>query len=141
MRIIDFFGQGVSYYPDNTAFCDQSSEFTYAMADREARKIAGAIRGNGFQKGDRIGVYSPNSNLAFLTLLGLMRSEAVWLPINPRNSTASNIDLAERFGMSLMFYSESFNQEVQDIKSAATGIQSFVCIDGKGFTFGYEISN
>ena len=132
MRIIDFFEQGVNYYPDNTAFCDQSSEFTYAMADREARKIAGAIRGNGFQKGDRIGVYSPNSNLAFLTLLGLMRSEAVWLPINPRNSTASNIDLAERFGMSLMFYSESFNQEVQDIKSAATGIQSFVCIDGKG---------
>jgi acyl-CoA synthetase (AMP-forming)/AMP-acid ligase II len=132
MRIIDFFEQGVRYYGEKVAFVDATSTFTYTQADKEIHRIAGAIHGNGFEKGDRIGVYSPNANAAFLALLGLMRAEAVWLPINPRNSIESNVDLADRFGMSVMLYSEAFNEEVKEIQAAVPGIKAFVCIDGEG---------
>jgi len=132
MRIIDFFEQGVRYYPAKVAFVDGTSSYTYAEADGHVGKIAAAIRGNGFKKGDRIGVYSPNANIAFLALLGLMRAEAVWLPINPRNSVETNIDLADRFGMSVMMYSSAFNDEVKEIQAAVPGIKAFVCIDGEG---------
>lgn len=132
MRIIDFFDQGVRYHRDKIAFVDPISTYTYHEADREAHKIAAAIHGNGFQKGDRIGIYSPNANTAFLALLGLMRAEAVWLPINPRNSIESNIDLADRFGMTVMLYAEVFNEQVEEIETAVPGIKTFVCIDGEG---------
>ena len=132
MRIIDFFEQGVRYYPAKVAFVDGTSSYTYAEADGHVGRIAAAIRGNGFKKGDRIGVYSPNANIAFLALLGLMRAEAVWLPINPRNSVETNIDLADRFGMSVMMYSCAFNDEVKEIQAAVPGIKAFVCIDGEG---------
>lgn len=132
MRIIDFFDQGVRYYADNTAFVDRDSSYTYAEADREIHKIAAALHGNGFEKGARIGVYAPNSNDAWLALLGLMRAEAVWLPINPRNSVESNVDLADRFSMSVMLYSSAFNEEVKAIQAAVPGVGAFVCIDGEG---------
>lgn len=132
MRVIDFFEQGVRYYPDNVAFEDANSRYSYAQADRQVHRIAAAIAGHGFKKGTRIGVYSPNSSIAFLALLGLMRAEGVWLPINPRNSVATNIDMAGRFDMSLLLYSARFNQEVQELREAVPTIREFVCIDGGG---------
>lgn len=132
MRIIDFFDQGARYYGAKEAFVDGSSTYTYAEADREIHRIAAAIHGNGYEKGVRIGVYSPNSNAAFLALLGLMRAEGVWLPINPRNPVDVNVDLADRFGMSVMFYSSAFSEEVKAIQTAVPGVTAFVCIDGDG---------
>ena len=132
MRIIDFWEQGVRYYPNNEAFVDSATTFTYAEADRQVHRIAGALIGNGYGAGTRIGVYAPNSNDAWLSLLGLMRAEGVWLPINPRNSIETNIDLADRFGMSVLFYSSQFNEQVCEIAAAVPNLVAFVCIDGEG---------
>ena len=43
MRIIDFWDQGVRYYANKEAFVDSTSTYTYAEADREIHRIAGAI--------------------------------------------------------------------------------------------------
>ena len=132
MRIIDFFNQGVRYYADKDAFVDSHSRYTYAGADRQVHRIAAAIHGNGFRKGTRIGVYSPNSNAAWLALLALMRAEGIWLPINPLNNAATNIDLGSRFGMDMLFYDSCFNEQVKEIQAAVPGIREFVCIEGEG---------
>ncbi len=132
MRIIDFFDQGVSFYPNNAAFVDETGSINYSDAAIVTHQIAAAIHGHGYKKGTKIGVYSPNSTVAFLSLLGLMRAEGVWLPINPRNSLETNIDLADRFGMSVLFYDSSFNEEIKQIQTAVPGITEFVCIAGEG---------
>ena len=134
IRFIDFFDQGVRYHASKTAFVDKESTYTYGEADGHIHKIAAAIRGNGFKKGTRIGVYSPNANSAWLALLGVLRAEGVWLPINPRNTVDVNVDLATRFGMEVMFYDACFNAEVEDIKKQVPGIKAFVCINGSGST-------
>lgn len=132
MRLIDFFDQGVAYASGKTAFVDNHSTYTYGDADLEIHRIAAAIRGNGYDKGTRIGVYSPNANAAWLALLGVLRAEGVWLPINPRNTVEVNVDLATRFGMEVMFYDACFNQEVADIQKQVPGLTGFVCINGDG---------
>ena len=132
MRIIDFFDQGVQFHAIKTAFVDPASSFTYAQANKEIHKIAAAIRGRSYAKGTRVGVYAPNSNAAWLALLGLMRAEGVWLPINPRNEVETNVDLADRFGMEILFYSTAFDQQVKDIREQVPSIKEFVCIDGDG---------
>jgi len=140
MRIIDFFDQGVASYAKNVAFVDDTGSVTYAEAAIETHQFAAAIYGHGYKKGTKIGVYSPNSSIAFMVLLGLMRAEGIWLPINPRNSVDSNIDLADRFDMSVMFYHSSFNEEVKQIQAAVPGIKEFVCIDGDG-VHGVSLAN
>ena len=130
MRIIDFFDQGVSLYPDNLAFVEPGSEYTYTEAAVETHTIASAINQHGYLKGSRIGILAPNSNGAFLALLGIMRAEAVWLPINPRNSVEANVDLLDRFEGELLFYHSKYEQEARAIKAQVPGIRELVLLDG-----------
>lgn len=129
MRIIDFFDQGVRYHAEAVAFIDGDERLTYTEADRRSRRIAAALHGRGFGKGTHIGVYSPNANIAFLALLGLMRAEGIWLPINPRNSIDTNIDLSTRFDMQVLFYHSAFEEQVKEIAAAVSGIKETICLD------------
>jgi len=129
MRVIDFFDKGVNVYPNNRAFVEPGSEYTYAEASIETHTIASAINGRGYAKGSKIGILAPNSNIAFLTLLGLMRAEAIWLPINPRNSVEVTVDLLDRFGGDLLFYHSKYEAEALAIKEQLPGIKELVLID------------
>ncbi len=129
MRIIDFFDNGARIYPDNLAFVDDNSQYSYQEAQQLSHYIASAIKGNGYNAGTRIGVLSPNCCEAFVTLLGLFRSEAVWLPINPRNALESNISLLDRFDGELLFYHSSYEKEALEIKATTHSIKEIVCIN------------
>jgi len=135
MRIIDYFDNGVKYYPDNAAFIDiddGGASMTYAQAQPVTHRIAAAMHANGYQQGSHVGILAPNSSIAFLTLLGLFRAEGVWLPINPRNAVATNVDLLTRFDGELLFYHTEFEQEAKEILAAVPGIREAVCINGEG---------
>jgi acyl-CoA synthetase (AMP-forming)/AMP-acid ligase II len=135
MRIIDYFDNGVKYYPDNVAFIDieeGGASTSYAQAQPVTHKIAAAMHANGYKQGSHIGIVAPNSSIAFLTLLGLFRAEAVWLPINPRNAVATNVDLLTRFDGELLFYHTEFESEARAILDAVPGIREAVCINGEG---------
>ena len=111
MRIIDYFDNGVKYYPDNVAFIDideGGASMSYAQAQPVTHQIAAAMHANGYKQGSHVGILAPNSSIAFLALLGLFRAEAVWLPINPRNVAATNIDLLTRFDCELLFYHTAY---------------------------------
>ena len=134
MRVIDYFDNGVKYYPDNVAFVDVDGDgpgITYAEAKPQTERIAGAIRGNGYDKGAHIGILAPNCTAAFLALLGLFRAEAVWLPINPRNTTATNIDLLDRFDGELLLYHSEFETQAREILASVAGIREAICIDAQ----------
>ena len=135
MRIIDYFDNGVKYYPDNTAFIDideGGAAMSYAEAQPVTHKIAAAMRANGYEKGCHVGILAPNSTIAFLTLLGMFRAEGVWLPINPRNAVATNVDLLTRFDGELLFYHTEFEAEARQIVESVPGIREAVCINGEG---------
>ena len=132
MRIIDFFDKGVDCYPENVAFVDEYSEYTYQQAHQHSCRMASAIRSRGYDKGARIAVYAPNCNQAFLALLGLFRSEGVWLPINPRNAIDANIDLFSRFDGELIFYHSMYEEEVNRMVSAIPSLKEVVCLDREG---------
>jgi acyl-CoA synthetase (AMP-forming)/AMP-acid ligase II len=135
MRIIDYFDNGVKYYPENIAFIDiedGSAGMTYAQAQPVTHQIAAAMHSNGYRQGTHVGILAPNSTIAFLTLLGLFRAEGVWLPINPRNAVATNVDLLTRFDGELLFYHTEFENEAREILETVPGIREAVCINGQG---------
>ena len=129
MRIIDFFDKGVALYPNNKAFVEPGSEITYSEASVQSHHIASAIRGHDFSKSTKMGILAPNSNIAFVTLLGIMRAEGVWLPINPRNSVDANIDLLDRFEGEILFYHSYFEKEAAEIKAKVPSIKLLICLD------------
>ena len=135
MRIIDFFDSGVSLFPGNIAFIDGEERLTYAEASEATHRIAAALRGNGFEKGAKIGIYAPNSNIAFLALLGMMRAEGIWIPINPRNTVATNADLLDRFDGELILYHSMFEEFIPQMLKAAPRVRKAICIDRQSDTY------
>ena len=131
MRIIDFFDNGAELYPDNLAFVDGPEEITYSEAASTTRRIANAIRGHGYAKGSKLGILAPNSNDAFVSLLGLFRSEAIWLPINPRNAVEANAELLDRFCGELLFFHTNYEAEAKAIKEQVPGIKEIVCLNSE----------
>ncbi|MCC7414172.1 MAG: AMP-binding protein [Gammaproteobacteria bacterium] len=135
MRIIDYFDNGVASYPDHVAFIDIDAGGTrmrYRQAWAASVDIADGLHGHGYGKGSHIGILAPNGTPAFLALLGLFRAGGVWLPINPRNSTAVNVDLLTRFDGELLFYHSSYEAEAGEILSSVAGIRAAVCLDRAG---------
>lgn len=129
MRVIDFFDQGAQLYPDNLAFSDVAESISYTDAQAFSVKLASAIRTRGYPKDSKVGVLAPNSNIAFMTLLGVFRSESIWLPINPRNTVATNADLLSRFDGELLFYHSAYTSEANQLKAEVSSIKEIVCID------------
>jgi acyl-CoA synthetase (AMP-forming)/AMP-acid ligase II len=62
----------------------------------------------------------------------MFRAEGVWLPINPRNTVATNTDLLTRFDGELLFYHTEFEKEAREIVEAVPGIREAICINDKG---------
>jgi len=132
MRVIDFFDNGANGYPDNLAFVDEQSQYTYKEAQAHSHFIASTLAAKGYEAGTRIGILSPNSCEAFVTLLGLFRSGAVWLPINPRNALDANIKLLNRFEGKVLFYHTAFEKEAFEIQQNTATIEEIVCINDTG---------
>lgn len=78
------FDAAVARYPDHAAFVGIGGRLTYAEVDREARAFAAFLQGRlGVRKGDRIAVMLPNI-LAFpIAMLGIIRSGAIQVNVNP----------------------------------------------------------
>ncbi|MEW6996277.1 class I adenylate-forming enzyme family protein [Colwelliaceae bacterium BS250] len=134
MRVIDFFDQGATLYPNNVAFHDlaDGSDSTYAQASAVSHKVASALYNRGYTKGAKVGILAPNSNIAFEVLLGAFRAESVWLPINPRNPIDINIDLMTRFDGDLLLYHSNYEKEARAIAAGTPNLKEIVCIDKTG---------
>lgn len=131
MRVIDSFDNGAALYPDNLAFVDGPEKITYREAQSQTCRLAVAIRGHGYAAGTKIGILGPNANISFIALLGLFRSESVWLPVNPRNSTEINIDLLDRFDCELLMFHSDYEAEAKTILDQVPGIKEILCINAK----------
>jgi malonyl-CoA/methylmalonyl-CoA synthetase len=61
---------------------------SYADAEREAARYAGALAGLGVQPGDRVAVQAEKSAAVVFLYLGCLRAGAIFLPLNNANTPA-----------------------------------------------------
>ncbi|MCR9137466.1 MAG: AMP-binding protein [Alphaproteobacteria bacterium] len=75
----------VSTFADNQAavFCDQAIRWTYAEFDDAVDALAGGLLERGYNKGDRIGVWSPNRSEWLLAQFATARLGLILVNINP----------------------------------------------------------
>ncbi len=72
-------------WPGHTAcvFCDTGVRWTWAQLRDEADRLAGALLSLGFERGDRLGIWSPNRSEWILAQYATARVGVVLVNINP----------------------------------------------------------
>lgn len=130
MAVIDFFDKGWASVPSAIAYRTADETWTYDAAGRMSCRVAHGLRAAGIARQTPVAVLSPNAPLAWICVLGIWRSGAVWVPLNPGSPAADNAALIDRFDVELVFFHPSLATAMADIADACPQIQAVALADG-----------
>src|SRR3954471_14540195 len=130
MRSIDYFDRGAGIDPDRVAMRDSTRALTFAEAQAMTKQIAVAMFVAGFAQQQPAALYSPNSVDVLLTLLGMWRANAKWIPVNTRNAIDANAAYLNYVRCEWLFYHSSLTGDVAALKSLVPGLKHCICLDG-----------
>ncbi|MEU7717502.1 amino acid adenylation domain-containing protein [Streptomyces tibetensis] len=85
--LVERFAQVVRRTPDATAVVFGDTALTYAELDRRADRVAHALRAGGAGPEKLVGVLLPRSADLVVAVLGVLKSGAAYLPIDPATPT------------------------------------------------------
>jgi fatty-acyl-CoA synthase len=74
-------------FPDKAAYVFLGRRVGYAQLQAQAEAVAGWLQSVGVKAGDRVGLFMQNCPQFVAALYGVMRANAVVVPINPMNKT------------------------------------------------------
>ncbi|WP_231894089.1 MULTISPECIES: FadD3 family acyl-CoA ligase [unclassified Gordonia (in: high G+C Gram-positive bacteria)] len=87
---------------------DESVELTYAELLERVREFAAALVASGFEVGDRVAIWSPNSYHWPIAALGIQYAGGVLVPLNTRYTATEAVDVIERAQVSAVVVSGEF---------------------------------
>jgi long-chain acyl-CoA synthetase len=78
----DFLERSAERLPDKIALVCGDERLTYAQVDRMADRLANVLIGCGVVRGDRVGLYLPNSVDAVVAIFAVLKAGAAFVPVN-----------------------------------------------------------
>ncbi|HRI13911.1 MAG TPA: AMP-binding protein [Verrucomicrobiota bacterium] len=77
-----FLEQSAAQLPDKTALVCDGRRLTYREIEGMANQLAHGLKAMGVQRGDRVGIFLPNSVEAVVGIFGVLKADAVFVVIN-----------------------------------------------------------
>ncbi len=113
MHLIDTFDRGVRQSPDGPCFltADDAETHSYREVAAYSHRIAAALTEAGVGRGRKVGVLSPNAPMAFVCILGALRADATWVPLNTRAVAKDLVALLDLTECELLFYHPSLQRD------------------------------
>ena len=105
--IIDSFDKGAAQYPERAFIDAPGLRLTYAEAEAASHAVARAL-GKIVVPGGHVAILSPNHPMVPAAMLGVMRSGAVYVPLNARDAIAlmdGGLNPRNRFFINLSMWS------------------------------------
>ena len=129
MNFIDFFEKSARLYPSRDCIIFGQRRWTYSQVDELANRIANGLRGQGAGPETKCAVLSRNDPIAFITMLGILKAGAVWVPLNSTNAPAQNLHVVGYFDVEVLFFEKEAEAFVQQVKAEFPAVKSFYCVD------------
>lgn len=130
MQLIDFFDRGVSLDPEAPCLMEPEGRgLTYGQTADLSHQIANGLHAAGVTRASQVGLLSANHLLTMVAVLGIVRSEGVWLPVNARNAAEENANILARGGCEFLFIHSAFAAQLDRLRAAMPQLRGVVCID------------
>ena len=81
----------VEQHPDAAAIVSSDATVTYAELEARSNQVARMLREHGCRRGDRIAVLSPATSAAVVATLGILKADAICVPLDPADSVAAQV--------------------------------------------------
>ena len=117
-------------YPGRTAIVCNQDRFTYAQFSDRVGRLAGALRQEGVQAGDRVAFLGANCHRLLEAYYGVPEAGAVLLPLNIRLAPEELAYILNDSGASILFVEKQFLGLVESFRKNLRTVKMFVQLDG-----------
>jgi amino acid adenylation domain-containing protein len=74
----------VKQSPEKVAVWARGSSLTYRQLEEQSNQLARLLKARGIRKGDRVGLYFPKAVESVVSMLGILKAGAVYVPLDPQ---------------------------------------------------------
>lgn len=131
------FERTVAAHPDTLALVDrgQGLRYTYAELNTEVDLIARGLMARGIEKGDRVGVWSPNCAQWIVTQLATAKIGAILVNVNPAYRVHELVYALNQSGMRVLVSATSFKTSdyaamIAEVRPQVPSLSDVVFLDG-----------
>ncbi len=86
--IQEYFSESAAKYPDHPAVVFRDKPITYGELETKSNQLAMALKGLGVKRGDRVAFCLHKSPKSFTAILGILKVDAAYVPLNAKAPTA-----------------------------------------------------
>ena len=106
--IFHFLEESARKYPDQPCTIFKGAVISFREMDAITNKIAAALAGMGVKKGDRVGMFIPNTPQFVMIYFGILKAGGVVVAIDSRYTAPEIIHQANDAGVEIMFVMSNF---------------------------------
>lgn len=115
MDIFEVLRKTTNTVPEKTAVIFRNTAITYMELIRSAERMAGGLAALGVRRGDRVAIFLDKSIETVSSLLGVVRSGAIFVPINPQLKPHQVEHIVRDSGAKMLITNKSRHQSLSSI--------------------------
>lgn len=131
MNLIDFFDKSALLHANRPVLTCDGDSWTYRDADTIATRIARGLRDFGVVRETKCAVISRNDPYAFMAMLGILKAQGTWVPLNPANGEDENLYIVDFFDVEVLFYQRELSDFARIVAEKVPRVRHFICVDGE----------
>ena len=106
--------------PEATALVFKGTRLTYGELEEASNRLARALKEAGCRRGDRIGLLIPKSLEAIVAMLGALKADAIYVPMDPASPAARQARVLEVSDCRCILAAGPVGKNLRDTLAAAT---------------------
>ncbi len=103
--------------PKLEAYVGENYRYSFYETNQRVNKFAAYLKKNGITRGDRVAVLGKNNEHVTTSMLGAMKTGAIFIPLNFRLQAPELIYILNNCGASLLVYDDEFSAVVDKIRN------------------------
>jgi amino acid adenylation domain-containing protein/thioester reductase-like protein len=119
-HVLTAFARQVEHTPLAPAVRDEQQQLTYAELNSQATRLAAHLQSYGIEAEQLVGVYGERSVAWAVSVLGLLKAGAVYLPLDPRHPEGRLRSVLERSDCHWVLTTRAFVPRLTDALAATT---------------------
>ncbi|HOQ89172.1 MAG TPA: AMP-binding protein, partial [Candidatus Hydrogenedentes bacterium] len=128
LNLAHFLQENAEKYPSTTAVMLDQHQLTYEQVALYARKVAGALKARGIQKGDRVAMMIPNTPHFPIIYYGILHAGAVVVPVNVLFQHEEIRHYLQDSGAKAFFAFKLFEEQARKAAEAAPECKHFIVV-------------
>jgi len=106
--------------PEATALVFKNARLTYGALEEASNRLAHLLREAGCRRGDRVGLLMPKMPTAIVAMLGALKTDAIYVPLDPASPPARQARVLEVSDCRCILAAGPVRRNLRDAMAAAT---------------------